>query len=257
MLFLLLLVVFFLLFGCSKKAAESVPHYDGWLTYSCEHFVFHYPADCFWGKRMETFSDAYERYLAEDCDFLGIEIPGDTIHFYIHNNPEEGKKLTGHDLPFHTENQVHWGRRSAFGLELARFLIDKMEIRRTDYDFLYDGLAALRDYSGNDYHHNTAALLELKKYIPLDSLIANESYARADEHHRVWEAASLTAFISYNFGINRFKMLWQSTATFEETIRELFQTDVKTFENTWLEFAKISYEGIEKRVLYQDTTKGK
>ncbi len=241
--------------GCSREKEETIPYYNGWLTYSYKHFVFHYPEDCYWGKRMEEFSNAYERYLVDDCEFLAIEIPVDTIHFYVHDSPEEGKKLTGRELPFHTEHQIHWGRRSPFGLELARFLIDKMGIRRTDFDFLYDGLAALRDYSNENYHHNTIARLKLGKLIPLDTLINNESYARADPTWRTDESASIVAFITYNYGINRFKMLWQSAASFEFSVKELFDMDMKSFEDAWLKFAENYFEGFPGDKTVEDSLK--
>lgn len=258
---ILMMVILFsfltIFIGCSGDKEETIPYYDGWKTYSYKHFIFHYPEGCYWGERMADFSNAYERYLVENCEFLAIEIPVDTIHFYIHNSVEDGKKITGRDLPFHTEHQIHWGRRSPFGLELARYLIDKMGIRRTDFDFLYDGLAALRDYSNQNYHHNTIARLKLGKLIPLDTLIDNQSYARADTIWRVDESASLVAFITYNYGINRFKMLWQSAASFERSVQELFEMDIKSFEQSWLEFAELNYEGLPGERTVEDTSKTK
>jgi hypothetical protein len=234
-----------LLTECSKKETRvELPQYPNWQTYSYKHFVFHYPPDCFWAKRMEQFSNSYERYLTEICSILAIEIPSDTIHFYIHNSPEAGKLLTGRDLPFFTGNQIHWDRFSPFGLELARYLISKMDIRMTDFRVLYDGLATLLDYSGYDYHHNTYSLVVTKQFIPLDSLANNESFARADSVYRGWEAASLVGFMTYNFGINRFKMLWQSTSGFEESIKQLYGVDLKRFEEGWLQFAKTYYKGL-------------
>ncbi len=241
-------------FGCSRKKVEAPPQYPDWVTYSYKHFVFHYPKDCFWGKKMDEFSTSYERFLSEDCSFLGIEIPIDTIHFYIHNNSEEGQKLTGRLLPFHTVNQIHWDRRTPWGLELARYLTDKMDIRMTDFRFLYDGLVTLLDYSGNDYHHSTISLIEFKRFISIDSLINNESYARADSLNREWEAASVVGFITYNFGINRFKMLWQSAASFEESTNELFGVDLKKFESGWLIFAHKYYQGIKTETIFTDST---
>ena len=240
--------------GCSMEKKEKIPQYEGWKTYTYRHFVFYYPADSYWGKKMDSFSSAYERYLQEDCGFLGIDLPVDTIHFYIHAGGEEGRKLTGRDLPFHTKHQIHWDRMPPFGLELAKFLIDRMGIRETDYSVLYDGLAVLRDYSGEDYHHNASALIEMREYIPLDTLVNNESYARQNKHYREWEAASLVAFITFNYGINRFKMLWQSTASFDKSVKDLFSIDMKTFEEKWLEFAKQYFKGIQKEVIYQDST---
>ncbi|MFH2034810.1 MAG: hypothetical protein ABIJ45_00265 [Candidatus Zixiibacteriota bacterium] len=253
--FLLLLIA--LIIGCTAEKKETLPQYEGWGTYTYRHFIYHFPENSYWARNMDKFSAGYEKYLAEDCEFLAIDMPTDTIHFYIHNNPEDGKKLTGRDLPFHTDNQIHWERQSPFGLELAKFLIDKMDIRKTDYQVLYDGLATLRDYSGRDFHHNTAAYLEIGRFIPLDTLIDNNAYARANKNQREGEAASLVAFITYNWGINRFKMLWQSTNTFEQSTRELFEYDLKTFEDKWLEFAMARFQGITKDTVYQDSSRMK
>ncbi len=231
--------------GCQDKKPERPPHYEGWQIYSYKHFIYHFPPDNFWGRNIDRFSTAYERYLQEDCEFLAMEMPEDTIHFYIHTDPRSGKELTGRELPYHTDNQIHWGRRTPFGLELARYLIDKMDMRMTDYQVLYDGLATLLDYSNSDYHHQTISLVEIGQYIPLDTLIDNEAYGRTNQRHREWEAASLTAFIKYNFGINRFKILWQSTSSFEQSVRDLFEVDMAAFENNWNEFARQYFQGID------------
>ncbi|UCD18582.1 MAG: hypothetical protein JSV44_06675 [Candidatus Zixiibacteriota bacterium] len=242
--------------GCGEKKVEPPRQYSGWQKYSYKHFVYHFPADSYWGKNIERLSSAYERYLSEMCSFLAIEIPKDTIHFYIHDNPSSGKELTGHDPPYVTDNQIHWGRRSAFGVPLAMFLVNKMRIRMTDFQVLYDGLITLLDYSQSDYHHLTSSLFEIERYIPLDTLIDNESFARAGEKYRSWEAASMVAYIAYTYGINRFKMLWQSTASFDRSVQELFGADQETFEKEWHEFALQYYKGINIRtdVVPPDTT---
>lgn len=253
-LLLILLLIGLLNPGCSEEKVEVIPQYEGWEVYSYQHFVYHYPEGSYWGKNMDRFTTAFERYLAEDCDFLAIAIPEDTIHFFIHDSRASGLELTGRELPFHTGKQIHWGRYTPFGLELARFLIDKMGIRNTDFNFLYNGLAALRDYSGQDFHHLSAFLLDSKRYIPLDTLINNGAFARADSSHAEWEAASFVAFITYNFGINRFKMLWQSASSFDQSIKETFGMDFITFEDKWLQFAMEHFKGVHREVLFQDSS---
>lgn len=234
--------------GCGKKV-EPLPQYPDWLKYTYRHFVFYYPANSIYKDEMTDFAEAYERYLKEDCDYLAMEIPGDTIHYYIHESPEAGMKLTGRAVPYSTENQIHWDGQSPFGLELARYVLRKMDIRMTDFRVLHDGLSTLLDYSNQDYHHNLVSLLEIRRYIPLDSLINNESYRRADSIYRNWEAASLVAFLTYNFGINRFKMLWQSTASFEESVKQLYGVDLKRFEEGWHTFARQFYQGVKTDTL--------
>jgi hypothetical protein len=251
--------------GCaSTEKKTEIPQYKGWEKYSYGHFVYHYPEGHYWGRNVDRLATAFERYLAENCEFLAMEIPPDTIHFFMHKSWEKGRELTGRDLPFHIDNQIHWGRNTPFGLQLARYLIDRWGIRRTDFDFLYDGLASLRDYSGLDYHHQTAALLQMKKYIPLDSLCNNETYARLKQpventpklgdstavdpmisSYCRWQAASFVAFITYNYGINRFKILWQSNTSFERAIKEIFDMDMRTFEDKWLAFAMLRYDAPE------------
>ena len=181
------------------------------------------------------------------CDILAIEIPADTIHFYIYDDSAEAKRLSGGDIPFIRDNQIHWRRTSYYGEILAEYLIPKMKIRMTDYQVLYYGVIRLLDYSNNDYHHLTCALHDIARYIPLDSLVDNEVYERMDSKDREKEAASLVAYIMYNFGINRFKMLWQTTASFDRSVQELFDMDMETFETKWHEFALQYYKGITIR----------
>jgi len=240
--------------SCSGEKEAKLPEYEGWEKYSYKHFVFHYPPDSYWGRNIESFSNAYERYLEEDCDFLAMEIPKDTIHFYIHDSGASGKELTGRDLPYIEGNQIHWDRVPPFGTILAQYLVDNWGIRRTDWDFLYYGLITLRDYSGKNYHHSTASLIEMNRYIPLDSLIDNEAYYRQDEFHRKWEGASFVGAITFNFGINRFKMLWQSTAPFDKSIEELFGMSMEEFEEKWKGFVQIGYEGMNVRTIELDST---
>jgi len=247
--FLTLLLTAAFILGCQGEQTEEVPVYDGWKTFGHGHFVFHFPEGNYWGKEIESLANAFERYLHENCDFLGIEIPVDTIHFYIYDTEQQAEQLTGRQLPFHTDRTIHWDGPPYYGRELARFLIDKWGVRRTDFDFLYDGLATLRDYSSINYHHLTTAYIEMEKYIPLDTLIDNAAYARQKKVERQSEAASLVAFLTYHFGINRFKMLWQSTGTFEEAIRELYDMDLATLEERWLEFAAKFFEGIEMKTI--------
>ena len=72
---LLLLVIGLVIAGCSSgDKSEVIPSYEGWEKYSYKHFIYHYPPNSFWGRNMDRFSAAYEKYLAEDCDFLGIAI---------------------------------------------------------------------------------------------------------------------------------------------------------------------------------------
>lgn len=248
-------IVLIMVIGCGGEKTESAPQYEGWGKYSYKHFVFHYPEGSYWGRNIDRLSSAYERYLEEDCAFLGIPFPTDTIQFYIHNNDVEMEKATGHSEPFHIKNQIHWNRVPPFGTPLSAYMADNMGMRKPDYDFLYDGLITLLDYSGSDYHHNTASLIELNVYIPLDTLINNESYSRQDKRHREWEGASLVGYFTYNYGIARFKMLWQSTASFDDAIKEIFDLDRKTLEEQWLGFAQVRYKGIHKETIYQDSSK--
>jgi len=244
---LVALAVLLLAGGCGKKEMTPPPQYPGWEKYSFKHFVFNYVPGSYWGRNIDRFSDAYERYLSEMCEFLAIEIPSDTIYFYIYENSAEAMELTGRDIPFIQDNQLHWKRDPRFGKILAEYLIPKMGIRMTDYRVLHDGVTTLLDYSNNDYHHLFCSLYDINRYIPLDSLFDNEAYNRMDKKYREWEAASLVAYIAYEFGINRFKMLWQTTASFDRSVLELFDMDLATFEEKWHEFALQFYKGINIR----------
>lgn len=249
------LLIVIMLVGCGKEKVESLPVYDGWQNYTYKHFVYHYGPGEFWGRNIDRFSNFNERYLQEDCEFLAIDVPTDTIHYYIHADSATAAATLGHEIPYVTSNQIHWGRPVALGVPIITYLIPKMNIRPTDFRVLYDGLVTLRDYSGNDYHDQTGMLHKIGQYIPLDSMFNNEAFLRRQILYRRQEAASLVAYITYTYGINRFKMLWQSAADYKKSIEELFQTDYEKFEEDWKTFVMERFKGfmIQKDTLVGDS----
>jgi|GEM_PF-1281876 hypothetical protein len=243
------------LLGCGKKKDEPLPVYEGWEKYTYRHFVYHYERGEYWGRNIDRFANFNERYLLENCEFLAIDIPTDTIHYYIHMDSANAAALLGHEIPYVTSNQIHWGRPVPLGVPIIAYLIPKMKLRATDFRVLHDGLIALRDYSGHDYHDLTGMLHKIGQYIPLDSMFNNEAFLRRHILYRRQEAASLVAYITYTYGINRFKMLWQSAADYKKSIEELFRTDFSKFEADWETFVKERFTGftIQKDTLIDDS----
>ncbi len=241
------------IFGCGGKKAEPLPQYEGWEQYTYKHFIFHYDPAEYWGRNIDRFADFNERYLKEDCEFLAIDVPTDTINYYIHSDSAYAAKQIGHEIPYVVSNQIHWGRPVPFGVPIIMYLIPKMNLRPTDFRVLRDGLIRLRDYSGNDYHDLTGMLHKIGQYIPLDTMFNNEAYLRTSIIYRRQEAASLVAYMTYTYGINRFKMLWQSAADYKKSVEEIFRTDFDQFEKDWETFVMDRYTGFK---MQKDTVVG-
>ena len=241
--------------GCGKEKSEPLPSYQGWEQYTYKHFVYHFLPTEFWGRNIDRFSNFNERYIQENCEFLAIEVPTDTIHYYIHTDSTLAAGALGKEIPYVTSNQIHWGRPVPLGVPIITYLIPKMNIRPTDFRVLNDGLITLRDYSGNDYHDQTGMLHNIGQYIPLDTMFNNEAYLRTNILYRRQESASLVAYITYTYGINRFKMLWQSAADYKKSIEELFRTDYAQFESDWEAFVMERFKGftVQKDTLVGDS----
>jgi hypothetical protein len=256
-----LLLLIIALAGCSgdggKESAESgkttLPHYHNWTTYTYRNFIYHYAADAYWRKDMPSLTDAFERVLIDDCGFLGIPLPEEEIHVFIYADPTEAEDLIDKELPYVVDNQIHWERMTTpYGRGVMMYILDNWELGKPVYQFLYDGLVTLRDYSKRNYHIWTGRFIDEGRYIPVDTLMNAESYNRRQVQIREWEAASLVAFITLNYGVDRFKILWQSEGDIDDISKELFGMDIKSFELYWNEYALTQFYEAQKA----DTTEG-
>lgn len=226
--------------GRENAAADLTvpPQYDGWIADTTVHFIMHYPGDVVWLDQTAEISAFFERMLKEDCFYLSLPLPESTIHVYTYNSPNQAAELTGREVPFIVAHQIHWDKvLTPIGAGLMMYLIENSGRGKPGFDFLYDGLLTLRDYSKNNYHHLTGVLIQMELYIPLDSLGDNEAYRRQDDRSRSHEAASLVAFLTYVYGVEVLPAIWTAGTSLREVVTTTLESDFDTLEETWKKFA--------------------
>jgi len=252
---LALIFCVFILVSCGKDKPKIDPSgYDGWQDYSYGHFNFHFSPDSRWLKDKEELAEGYERFLKELCEVLEMPVPEDIIDLYVYTPGMEAYEITGRDIPFSTENEIHWGGRTPYGYQLAKFLLEKKGIGPGRFHVLNEGIPHVLDYSGINYYDKLNRINNSGMFIGVVELGNNAGFDSLDYHILRSESASLCGYIMYNYGIDRLFMLWKSSIGWQRSIETIFQLPVDEFEKSWLDFARSQTDSPDGTI-EDDTTK--
>jgi len=231
-----------------KESESSLPQFQNFTTYTYRTFVFHFRRDASWRSDMHQIAGAFENAMKLNCEFFKKPCPEGPIHVYIYNTPDEAEALLGREVPFVVNNQIHWERvLTSYGAGLMMYLLDYWDMKEPAYDAFREGVIALRDFSKRNYHQITGRFIKEDRYIPLDSLLNNSAYNQYEVQVRSWEAASLVAFITLNFGVDRFLEIWDSSRPLAEHLEEIAGVDLHRFELLWRQYAVQEREIWEKQ----------
>lgn len=221
-----------------RQAQPPTENYQGWDRYSNGQFTLAIaPASPFLADG-DWLAEAYNDFLTQICSLLELPVPEGDVHLYIYESPQEMEALTGKGASFMTDSTIHWDGRSPYGYQLAKFILAKNDIRPGRFQVVYEGIANLLDFSGVNYHLETANLSRTDFYVSLDNLGEDSVFNAMAEPMKRAESASLAGFIMYNYGTDRLLALAQSREGWKETMEALFQMDLADFERSWLEFAQ-------------------
>jgi len=238
--------------GCSHQAENGKKpvndKYKDWKTYTYKNIKIIYPSG---HPLVDSFHDMAQGYLTalrRDCQFLGIDVPQDTLVVYYYSGYGQGRKMTGREYPFADSTAIYFWVPNFYGPTLMQYLLPKWQNVEPKYPFLKHGLIALFDYSGQNYHQSTMNYFSEGKFIPLKELVVDTTVNSDTERHQSAEAASFIDFIVYYFGIQGLEMLYRSRAPFEKTVEGIFMIPVDSLQGLWLDF-------VRERVEAMDTTK--
>lgn len=213
-------------------------HYQDWLKISAEHFNIYISPQSSWLERKDELAVGYDRFLTGICDILEMPIPEDKIDLYVYTLGPKVKEITERDLPFSTDSEIHWGGLYPYGYQLAKFLLNKKGIKPGQFDVLNEGVPHVLDFSGFNYHDKTIRYYNSGMLTGVLDLGDNDKFDSLDFAIRRAEAASLSGFIMFNYGLPRMLMLWKSSVDWKKSIETIFQLPVDEFEQNWLAFAR-------------------
>lgn len=158
------------------------------------------------------------------------------IEYYCYDSPEALKRYTGRDDAFFLDNRFYYGFGPAFGSEIAKYLIDKLPGGPSRFAFIREGLPLLLDHSGRNYHHATNNFIQEKTLLGVQLLTDDTAFEKEQGMQKSVEAASLCAYIMYQYGYEKFMQLYHSQNDFPTALKQVLGIDAKTLATDWEAF---------------------
>jgi hypothetical protein len=242
----ILLILFGLVVvGCSSDDTEKTDQeevtanpYATWETLDYQNIRFLYPPNHPDEQRIEEIGRNYINAIRQVTKALGMEPIQDTILFIYYSGYKGGREMTGHEYPYATDTAIHFWLPSFPGPVLMQYLLPRWSPRGTQFPFLYHGLIALYDFSGQNYHASTIGYYNKGRFISLDSLARDTSVNSDSERYQSALGASFAAFIISQTGSTGIKALYEQRRPFPEAVKFLFGITVDSLQNAWLNFVK-------------------
>lgn len=158
------------------------------------------------------------------------------IEFYCYESPEALKKYTGRDSAFFLGNKFYYGFGPIFGQEIANFVISKLPSGPSQFAFIRDGLPFFLDHSGRNYHHATNNFLRDKMLLGVPFLTDDAAFEKEKGLQKSVEAASLCAYIMYEYGYEKFMQLYAAKTDIATAVKQVLGIDLKKLETDWEAF---------------------
>lgn len=213
------------------------PVYDDWQTFQSGNIKIYYPTGHPQLNNFSSFSQGYSFALNRITTELELPSFTDTLHIYWYTGFGQGRAMTGQQYPF-ADSVIHFWLPSFPGPTVMQLLLPTWSTPPPRHKFLYHGLIALYDFSGQDYHWATVDYFNTGKLISLDSLAKDTTIDNNLERYQTAEAASFVAFVLAHYGNPILKSLYQSNLPFGDAVQEILGADIETIQTSWLQFAR-------------------
>jgi hypothetical protein len=158
------------------------------------------------------------------------------IEFYCYGSPDNLKLNTGRETSFVLGNKFYYGFGPIFGQEIAEYVISKLPAGPSKYAFIRDGLPLFLDHSLRNYHHATNNFIQEKTLMGVSFLIDDAAFEKEQSLQKSVEAASLCAYIMYEYGYEKFMQLYAAKTDFPTALKQVLGIDVKKLSTDWEAF---------------------
>jgi hypothetical protein len=158
------------------------------------------------------------------------------IEYYCYDSPEALKQYTGRDEAFSLGNRFYYGFGPVLGAEIAEYLMNKLPGGPSRFAFIRDGLPLLLDHSGRNYHHATNNFIQEKSLLGVQLLTDDKAFENEQGMQKLVEAASLCAYVMYQYGYEKFMQLYHNKSDFPTALKQVLGIDTKTLATDWEAF---------------------
>ncbi|KAA3635199.1 MAG: hypothetical protein DWP97_05200 [Calditrichaeota bacterium] len=217
----------------NKEISVQSP-YDDWNRYQYKNMVFRYPQRHIISDSINVFAKKYEAMMNRDAQILFIDPPNDTITIYFYTGMGQAREIVDKDFPYVSGDSIHFWGHIHFGVPMMEYMINKWSPVESRHYFIKNGLLALMDATGRNYHEITDDYQQRGIYIPLKELAG-------DTNTTVWwgwdqaiQGASFVDFVMFKYGPESLKIMYESPVSFDSTVNGLFEISVDSLEKEWL-----------------------
>ena len=169
------------------------------------------------------------------CEALQWTTP-EPIEFYCYKDVPTLAMYTSRREPFFAGNKIYYGYGPPFGRVFAEFVISKLPQGESQFAFIREGMPMLLDFSGRNYHHSTNNFITDGSIHPVSLITNNSEYLKQNQGMREVEAASLVAYMMWEWGYEKFMMIYHSDKSFDEALKEATGVDTEQLQKQWMLF---------------------
>ncbi len=208
--------------------------YESWETAQYQNIKVVFPPGHLFTAQMTDNAKLYKTVLRRNAQFFRLPEPTDTIVMFYFTGFGQGQEITQSEFPSINGDTVYYWSGNTFGIPSAMYMLHKWTNVEPKYKFLYHGIMRLLDASGRDYHSMTFTFIDSNKFMPLAELITNE---RTDYNWEAYQSAEAASFIDYfvfKYGIDNFKLLYESQLPFDSTVQSITKLNTKYLQKDWL-----------------------
>ncbi|MCG3138093.1 MAG: hypothetical protein HJJLKODD_01951 [Phycisphaerae bacterium] len=223
---------------CTRSAQYRLRHlgkdpYENWLTQESDHFILRYPPDSPIAKKPSEYLDKLESAYKAITQKLRVESTR-KITFYLYNNVEQGKEITGAELGWADRDHqtVHQHVGQTLGHEMTHCLSHYITKESyCDSVLINEGLAVYQDQTRRDKHQAARLLLSSGK-LPTFVELEQSFRAREDAYPL---AGSFVAFLFEVYSPDCFFGFWRDSANgqYERAFKKHFQKDSAQLSEEW------------------------
>jgi hypothetical protein len=166
------------------------------------------------------------------CQYLLWETP-EPIEFYCYKDVATLNLYTSRSETFFVGNKIYYGYGPAYGRPFAELVMSKLPGGKSKFAFMQEGLPLLLDYTGRNYHHTAYQFVSEGKIHSVAILTSNEEYLKENAGMRQIEAASLIAYMTWEWGSQKFMQIYHSDMFFETALKYATGADLAQLESQW------------------------
>ena len=209
--------------------------YNSWISVQYKNITLLYPPLHPLESGMSDFAQVFKTVLRRNAQFFQMDEPTDSLLILFYTGFGQGQELANSEFPTTRGDTIFYWPGNRGGVPAAMYMLNKWTtIKESKSQFLFHGIMRLLDATGRDYHTMSFHFIDSGKFIDLKDLVTDSRTDYKWEAYQSTEAASFVDYFVFKYGINNFKLLYESQLPFDSTTKVICNMDLKALQSDWL-----------------------